>query len=200
MVRLMKKTECTIKKLDENNDITKCIKIIDSVLGKNYINYKQIMSMVKNEKFICLKATVDKLIVGIAIACIMDFNEAIGYLKIEKDEIPDFIKQCNKVSIIKTIAIDDNFQKLGIGSNFIRNLEKIFFNENIHVVFTVAWRHNNIENIGPLMIKNEYKSLYIIEKYYEKDSLKEGFSCPICGDNGCHCDANIYFKLLSSAY
>lgn len=188
--------EYKIENLREKDNIQECTGIIDAVLGKNYIDATKIISMIKNDKFVCLKATINDRIVGIAIACIMSTYDAIKYLKIEKYEISDSIRQCNKVSIIKTIAIADNFQKIGIGTNFIRELEGIFFDKNIHVIYAPAWRHGNIENIGPLLIKNEYRSLCIIEKYYEKDSLEEGFSCPVCGDNGCHCAVNIFFKII----
>ena len=46
------------------------------------------------------------------------------------------------------------------------------------------------------MLDLEYKIDSLSEKYYEEDSLKEGFYCPVCGDNGCHCEANIFFKIM----
>ena len=189
--------EYKIDSLSEKDSMFECISIIDSVLGKNYVDAKKLVSMVKDDNFICLKATtLNDKIVGVAIACIMSVDEAIEYLKIEKYEIPDDVRFCDNISIIKIVAIDDNFQKIGIGTNFIRELEKIFWDMNLRVIFIPAWRHDNIENIGELLVKNGYKSLCIIERYYEKDSLKGGFSCPVCGDNGCHCDVNIFFKVV----
>lgn len=192
----MKKTSYQVKNLNKDDNLNGCVNIISKVLGENYIDLKSILSMINDPRFICLKAIIGNEIVGIAIGCIMNLKDALKYLKIEKYEIPKAIKQYNNVAIIKTIAIEEYFQKKGIGSCFIQKMEKNFMNQNIHTIFTVAWMHDNIENIGPLMKKNSYTSLYIIEKYWEADSLIEGFSCPVCGDNGCHCSANIYFKTV----
>ena len=192
----MSNQEYKIECLSENDNLHKCVDIIDSVLGKNYIDSLKIASIIKSDKFVCLKAVVDNQIIGIAIGCVMKFAEALEYLKIKEYKIPSAVEQCDTIAIIKTIAIESSSQKKGLGSIFVKKLEKMFFNKNIHVVFTVAWRHDNTENIGPLMIKNGYKSLFIIENYYEKESLTEKFSCPVCGDCGCHCVANIYFKIL----
>ena len=107
----MYQSEHSIEYLTETNNIHKCVSIIDSVLGKNYVNESKIISMIKSDKFVCLKAVMDNKIVGIAIGCSMKLDEALKYLKIAKYKIPTAVKQCDTIAIIKTIAIESPFQK-----------------------------------------------------------------------------------------
>lgn len=106
------------------------------------------------------------------------------------------MKPYTQIGILKTVAIAENYQHRGIGSAIMEQVEKIFLKKGIHVIACVAWRHGNIENIGGVLHRNGYRSQFIIDKYWEEDSLKFGFSCPVCGDHGCVCAANIYTKAI----
>ena len=191
----MKQPEFNIEKMSDG-DINVAIDIVDSVLGKNYVEAEKFIEMINCESFVCLKAIVKNKVVGIALGCVLKIDDAINYLKIQDLKIPNIMKHGAEIAIIKTIAINESFQKRGIGTRFVNALEEIFKSKNIHVIASVAWRHDGIENIGGIMKKNEYKSIYIIDNYWKEDSIKEGFSCPVCGDNGCNCSANIYMKVI----
>ena len=189
----MEALNCVIKTL-EKEDVPECIRILDAALGKDYIESNKLLSMITDDKFICLKALVCNQLVGVHIGCIMNLSEAIDYLKLTTHKIPAIMKKNNKIAILKTCAVKEEFQRKGIGDLFIKVSEKMFLEKNIHLVSCVAWQHDGIENAGPLLRKNGYKSLFVIKDYWTEDSLREGFSCPVCGDHGCHCAANIYLK------
>ena len=46
--------EYKIDSLSEKDSMFECISIIDSELGKNYVDAKKLVSMVKDDNFICL--------------------------------------------------------------------------------------------------------------------------------------------------
>ena len=180
----------TLKK----QDASECAAIFDITLGKNYIESDKILSMLNDDKFFCLKSSVNNQIVGVNIACIMSFSAAMDYLKLTTCKIPAIMKKNNQIAILKTAAIKEEYQRKGLGGLFIKSMEKLFSEKGVYYVFSVAWQHDGIEKSGPLLQKNGYKSLCVIKDYWLKDSLQEGFSCPVCGNHGCHCSANIYFK------
>lgn len=189
----MKPLNCLIETL-KKKDISTCVDIFDATLGEDYITGDKLLSMLNNGKFICLKALVHNRLVGVNISCIMNFSEAIDYLKLAKHKIPTAMKKNAQVAVLKTGAIKQEYQRKGIGGLFVKSSEKAFSEKGVHLVLSVVWRHDGVENAGALLQKNGYKSLCIIKDYWLKDSLQEGFSCPVCGNQGCHCSANIYFK------
>lgn len=90
--------------------------------------------------------------------------------------------------------VDELHQKKGIGNSVTKELINCFIKKDVHVISCVAWRHDEVENIGGIMRQLGFKKNILIKKYWEKESLEEQFDCPICGKPPCLCDANIYFK------
>ena len=152
--------------------------------------------MLEDSKFICLKAKHKGKVIGVAIGGIMDIEDAIKYLKLSVDDVPNVMKPCKQIGIIKTIAIAQKYWGRGIASKLVEDLEGRFYGDGIHLITCVAWCHDNIENIGGIMRRYNYREQMYIENYWEKESIEKGFVCPVCGDNGCFCSAKIYTKAI----
>ena len=191
----VKKIQLNIEKLTPG-DLCVAVEMIDSVLGKDYINIDHFSELLSDNRVTCYKAIYKQRIVGVAIACIMDYETAREYLKLDKTQMPHSLKVSKDIGILKTVAVAEDMQGKGVGTALVEKLEKMFVENDIHSIVCVAWQHDNIENISGIMKRNTYTSKLVIKDYWYNDSIEQGFSCPVCGSDGCHCSANIYVKVV----
>lgn len=182
-------------------DCIAAIDLIDNLLGKDYVIPAELLNLLNDSNTICLKAVKDNRLIGVVLGYIMSRENALKITKLNSLKFPNAFSACDKVGIIKTIAVQEEYQGQGVGSRLLTKSEELLKSSGISLVMSVVWRIRTengdfIENAGGLMRQNNFRSIGIQEEFWKQDSIEKGFSCPSCGNPPCLCAANIYYKVV----
>ncbi len=179
----------------EKKHIVKVIEIAEEELGENYFDYNEVLKVINNpSEYICKVAISSTLkVYGFSFCKIAELNELKTYLKLEDKDVPNYILHSEKIGIIKTVAVNKNHKKQGVGFAVVEECYKELINREIDALASVAWKQDGIVNIGEILEKLDLKKYKEIEEYWLEDSKEKNFSCPNCGSI-CKCSAIMYFK------
>lgn len=191
--KFMRRVNFHIQKLDAKH-YYKGIDLIDSQLGKNYIKLDDLNKMNTEKNYLCFEATKDGEFAGIAIGMILNVQETLALLKLKNIDFPKSAFASERVGIVKTVVVAQEYHAHGIGTALVSKLTEVFELHDIHAIACVAWKHDDTENIGGIMRKLEFRCIKEIPNYWKQESEKDYFVCPVCGEPPCRCQANIYFK------
>ncbi len=100
-----------------------------------------------------------------------------------------------RFGLIKTLAIDSNHQKQGIGTELVERAINRFESRNINYVAYLAWMRHGQVPMESLLLRLKFTRKAILKKNWYRESLKLGYSCPDCG-SPCVCDAVWYEREL----
>lgn len=155
-------------------DYYKVLSIADGQLGEGYLRG-------------VLKLAADNFL---WVAEIKESKEIIGFV---------FVILEDTKSIIKSIAVQNDYQGRGVGTGLISVvLESI--RDKVDQFEVVAWERSDTHNIPLEVLLSRVgfeKSERRAEHWYE-DSIRRGYQCPACG-HPCKCDA-VIFSIPSSYF
>lgn len=176
------------KIVDSNKKhISKITKIADEELGKSYLDINSFkfgkscflrVAKQKNETVLgfCISSITSKLIMELQLG-----------LKLTSKN------STSTIGLIKTLAVNKEYQNIGIGFNLVADAITNFKKQQIKTIICLAWKSKNGVNIAGIMQQHQFKILKEIPNYWEKESIKHKFNCPECG-YPCNCSALIYLK------
>jgi len=104
-------------------------------------------------------------------------------------------KYASKIGVIKTIAIDDEYQGLGIGTELCYVAIQDLIMDNVDIIICIAWKTNKGINISGILKKFEFNEAFTVNNYWYEDSIRENFFCPICGEPPCTCEAVVFYTI-----
>lgn len=114
------------------------------------------------------------------------FSKAIGHADIN-----------GTISVAKTIAILPAYQRKGIGTKLLINLNKYFKSNGATVSIVPAWKAGERINIGVMMDKQRYIHFNEHKGIWREDCEGNQFTCPEHIPNkSCVCSAVYYYKPL----
>ena len=102
------------------------------------------------------------------------------------------------IGIIHVVAVDQAYEKQGIGTALITHGFDAFFliqNGPLTVV-TAAWADHQGAHIGGPLTHNQFRNIGDLPDYWRADSLARGYECPTCGKPPCRCTASIFIRTL----
>lgn len=171
-------------------DISSVLNILNKELGKDYVTDSVLFSFMK--KGFC-KVIVEKnthVVVGVCLFDILDYKNVTQITIGQK--IEDF-KNTNHIGFIKTIAVQDKCQNLGLGTKLLKTVLDALNKKEVDKFISTAWEHSGVTNISSLLKKFGFVEKFKIRNYWYEDSLKKKYLCPVCG-NPCHCNCVVYIK------
>lgn len=98
------------------------------------------------------------------------------------------------VGVVKTIVVEPSSRRMGIGGMLVDALGRTVSRRGTRLVVSDVWRHDGIENSGPLLASHGFSSIGIIDGYWADDSIRRGYVCPVCETIPCTCQADIYVR------
>lgn len=185
----------------KKSDIPQIIEISDQELGKDYLNHNDIEQMIDSkEDYICKVAycSDESKIVGFCLGFIINPEKLQSLLKVESAKIPRFLRLSDKIGVIKTVAVEKNYQGYGIGKKLVEDCYNELVKRGVQSVFSIAWKNGEVINIGGILTLLGFKKYLEINRYWEKESLEKGYFCPVCGNPPCACSAVIYAKAINT--
>ncbi len=177
------------------NHMQHVFNIADCQLGKGYVSADLLgEAIVNNEKYIA-KVAIDNennKVVGFYIVQLVKKQE-VNEIILNNPEVASRIARSSELTgLIKTVAVDKNYQGRGVGMNLIKDAISELQNKNIHTIFTIAWKSKYGTNLKGILMRLDFKEIIEIPEYWKESSIKENFECPVCRKPPCSCSAVIY--------
>lgn len=110
-----------------------------------------------------------------------------------------FVILQEQVAIIKTLAIQQKYQRNGLGTRLLHEaLEELV--ESVDRFEVIAWELSDTKHIPleSILAKTGFVKSHEITNYWLDDSIQRGYYCPSCG-NPCQCNA-VIFSIPSSDF
>lgn len=109
-------------------------------------------------------------------------------------------KYAIKIGVIKTIAVAQEYQGVGIGTElFYIAIQDLTFSD-VDLIIAIAWKSKTGINIERILQKFNFIRAFSVPNFWEKDSIEEGFYCPVCGEPPCSCEAVVYYYVPSKKF
>ena len=185
-------TDYTIREIRQN-DLAQVLAIADAQLGKDYVSPAMLekkLSIDSRMKCNVIVGGDNRRIIGFYIYEVISYEKVLEITRgLEIREL--MVSQ--KIGYLKTIAIDKRYTGYGIASKCVEACVQTFKNQGINSCISPAWKHGGKINIESVLVRNGFIKQNEIPQYWHGASVKEGFSCPQCG-NPCHCSCVIFIK------
>lgn len=99
-----------------------------------------------------------------------------------------------EIGYIATVATKAEFKHLGIATALVSKCLDKLKEDGITCFISTAWKHSGITNAASVLESLGFVEETTMPKYWYESSIKEGFSCPNCG-NPCTCSCVLYTKI-----
>lgn len=174
-------------------------KIYEQGLGQKYISEEDLIIFAGGkEKYILIGALIDDELAGVMLAYPMSQDESEEYDRelLEKN-VPKILSS-RKVGIIKSVAVEKNYRRRGLGTQLIiRSMQKLE-EMGCDLFFAVSW-DSGLKDSSPSIFKAlGFTKALEISEYWKEDSRdlvtnEPKYMCPVDG-NPCRCSAIFFFK------
>lgn len=187
--------KATLKELDEHC-IPSIVAISDDLLGKDYLTVQELNQAIeKDGKFFAKVALNSKNeVMGFYVGIIMPPEELKAYLRVPPEDYPQALNYAKSVGLIKIVAVREDFQRRGTGTELTEDCVKEFRNRQVSSMCCIGWRSGKGINIGGILKNCNFKEYKEISNYWKEDSLQKNYHCSDCGAPPCRCSAMVYVK------
>ena len=168
--------------------------IYDISLGQSYISPEDLLKYAaKPDSHILLGSEVNQTLLGVMLAYPLDSKTTQEYAHtFQQHNIPITLTEYN-VGLIKSVAVRPEYRHQGIGTKLTIESMIRLKEMSCDLFLAVSWVSNRPDSSQEMFDKLGFKNILSVPDYWTKDSIKEGYLCPNCG-NPCHCSANFYIS------
>lgn len=133
-------------------------------------------------------------VVGFCLGGVVGWDEFESYLLVEVDDLPEGLKEAERIGVIRTAAVQDDHQGVGIGTDLVGDCMDECLERGCEVVVGVGWKASESANVEGIMDRFGFDGVVTFEQYWHDDSVAQGYECTSCGEPPCECDAVLYTK------
>ena len=173
-------------------DISDIIKISNRELGENYFSEVTEKLTGTTEILLRIAATERDQVVAFCYSRFMKLPALKKELNLKK--IPVSLPPKHPVGLMKTIAVQNEYKNMGIGTRLITDTINIMQEQKITSFFLLAWKSRKSINVLGIMKYFRFSIILTIPGYWYNESLEKGYSCPVCGSPPCCCEAALFYK------
>lgn len=131
-------------------------------------------------------------IIGFCVGAVFDQDGLNTYLNTPVDQLSEGLSSANKVGVIRTIAVTEDFENRGVATSLLENCITACLDNGATVLCAVGWEEDSQVNIDGHMSQFDFRLVGKIDEYWKKESIEQEFNCTSCGDPPCTCSAAIY--------
>lgn len=175
-------------------DIPELIEIADDLFGANFISKTEFRSYILDASKIGLVATHEDSIAGFLLLHVCEMNELLKYTVSEKEWFHSHFSKLTPVGVYKSIGVATQFKKQGIGNLLTRKGIELL-HENVKSIVAICWEQDETPLLH-LLENFKFNFARKINHFWTEDSLEKKYSCEICGEPPCQCNAFIYTLLI----
>lgn len=185
-----------LKEIDEEI-INSMIRIGNDNFAHGYITKEYILSYLGTEKSFILIYQENKETFGFSICSLWNSDELFTQTKGFHSIVREHGMHENdtlELGVIKTIAIDLDYQKKGIGTAFFKASEARLKTLKVKSLVVPAWVYNGLTPMKKILDSFDYEPWFCLEKFWISScDTKEDF-CPQKKGNSCQCNSYFYKK------
>jgi len=165
--------------------------IAEKSFGSNFITALELRSYIKNPKKKCYVSLTNGVVSGFLLVSVNSAEELKEVAHSELSWFVDRYSKHNTIGLIKTIAVDQNHKKAGIGT---RLAEKCIFllSKKVNRIIAFCWEQDGSKSNFFLLEKCGMKGVRKITNFWEEDSFAKNYNCKVCGPPPCLCSAYLY--------
>jgi ribosomal protein S18 acetylase RimI-like enzyme len=196
--------KCSIRKISRNIKIQnyepkhrhQILELSNKQLGKNYLTKENITKTHSDpNNYLALAIDENGVLAGFCIGYIVDSTKIEQEFKINPEDTPEIIKHTNKIAVLKTIAVSEKYQGIGVGTDLVKDCINYFKSKDLSAICSIGWKSKNGTNVERVLVRAGFDKLREIPKFWNIDSVEKKYNCPVCG-NPCNCSAVIFFTTL----
>ena len=177
----------------EESHVQKIIHLSDGVFGTSFLDKTYVKQYVDSRGKLGIVATDGESLMGYVLVDVLSHKEFMDEVLEEKKWFESMFKGHERISLIKQIAVNKQYQNKGIASQLITK-SLIQANKLSKITCCLAWKKGNSTALRKVLVKNNYSYHLTINNYWEKDSIKKKYNCAFCGLPPCSCAAEVYIK------
>jgi GNAT superfamily N-acetyltransferase len=92
---------------------------------------------------------------------------------------------------LEALAVEPAFRRRGVGALLAQASLSWMRGQGCSVLVTLAWRSGRDDESLPLFRRLGFREGATVDRFYFEESLRDGWSCPVCGP-GCTCAATLF--------
>jgi GNAT superfamily N-acetyltransferase len=92
---------------------------------------------------------------------------------------------------LEALAVEPGFRRRGAGGLLTQGSLSWMRSQGCSVLVTLAWRSGREDASLPLFRRLGFHEGPTVDRFYLEESLRDGWSCPVCGP-GCICAATLF--------
>ncbi len=93
----------------------------------------------------------------------------------KQKNIPRMLSHTDQLGVLKSIAVDQNYQGNGIGTILSKDAINSFKERGVTTIFTIAWKSEKGVNLGGILKLLEFDYLYECLDYWKDESIEDSF-------------------------
>jgi predicted N-acetyltransferase YhbS len=172
------------------------IALSDDELGKDYFSQDSLSDLMKKEGMVLSVALNSSgKVIGFILGFVARQSEIQTFLKkIKPVELRAGIN-AEKIGVLKTMAISNDYKGQGIGTALIKDCISKLEMKGVSLICALAWQCEKGINVGHILENEHFEIRHELKKYWAEDSIQRNYNCPECGEPPCNCSAVIYSKM-----
>ncbi len=143
---------------------------------------------------------VHKMPAAVAIGCVFDSATLASHLNFPPDQYPPSLGQTEPVGILRGCAIHKDAKGQGIMSETMGHTVRRLTKERCRVQCALAWRGEGGVHFYDIFKEQDFTLRREFPDYWMEESLREGYSCPECGQPPCECSALLFVRIGKSRF
>lgn len=136
----------------------------------------------------------DSRVVGFCLGAVFSIPELLDYLHIGENELPKAIAHSERIGLVRTIAVQDEFESQGIGTKLVGDCIDECLSRDATALCAVGWKEDGRVNIGGIMNHFGFQKAAEYEEYWYDESVEKGYWCERCGDPPCTCSGVLFTR------
>jgi GNAT superfamily N-acetyltransferase len=132
---------------------------------------------------------------GVAVARLLIPADAAYYARFGAEATALF---AGAVGSFEAVAIDPACRRQGIAARLTRTSLDWMRHQGCDAAVTISWLSGRLDSSLPLFRHLGFREGQTVQRFYEQESLEQGWSCPVCG-RPCRCGATFFWLPLAPA-
>lgn len=184
----------------QENEIPALLNIAEQQLGDAYINRDDLD---RPKDGIALSARIGDRVVGFGTAKIVDSRAFYSKFEPFFTQDPTKLRSLDrrlpregKVGLVASVAVLAGYTGRGVGSMLVARCIQELRNKGVSVLVATAWHSTKGINAESIMHNEGFQRILDVPDFWRDDSIRNNYSCPVCGAPPCVCSAAVYVRSL----
>ncbi len=172
-------------------DLPAVVELFNRELGDPLYSYAGLRADLRDPEVAVFVARVDAIVAGAALGRLLIPEDAGYYARF--GELAARAFAAGTVGSLEALAVRPAARRRGLGRALVSAVERWLFDSGSAAVAVVGWDSGRSDSSLPLLRGLGYAESPRVERFYEAESRRDGWRCPVCG-GVCVCAAVLFVR------